>query len=166
MADASVPLSAPNLQPRHKPTVSENQHRRRDLLGRIAGESAAAVPAASAVSNAAESGPDAELLRLGADCLQALWAWDVVEDEEIGEVYEKRYWSTLERVEELPAQTPAGLAIQLRIRFAQQCSSPWNAQAVMAMELTPEQLAEIDGADLALFRLAQTAMRIAAAGRA
>ena len=158
MASTSVSLSAPEIQARHKPTVSENQHRRRDLLGRIAGEPVAGVPASA---DDIGDHPDAELLRLGTECLQALWAWDVVEDEEIGEVYEKRYWSTLERVEELSAQTPAGLAIQLRIRFAQQCSSPWNAQAVMAMELTPEQLAEIDGADLAIFRLAQTAMRIA-----
>ena len=50
MAVTTVPFSTPSLQARQRPALSDNQHRRRDRLGRIAGVPVAAMPvAASAV---------------------------------------------------------------------------------------------------------------------
>jgi len=167
MTTVSVQPTAPEIQPRHKPTVSEYQHRCRDLLGRIAGEPVAAVPVAASADDIGDH-PDAELLRLGAECLCALREWEGVdvENDEATQICQDRYYAALESFRDLPATTVAGIAMHLRLHFAEQCTKPWNFQATLAMELTPEQVEEIDGADLAIFRLAQTAMRIAAAGRA
>ena len=159
MVETSVQSTAANLQPRHKPTVSEYQHRRSDLRGRLAGE-----PIAAVLASAADIGDhsDVELLRLGDECLVALRDWDSVnaENEELEQICEDRYHSALERFRAMPATTVAGIAMHLRLQFVQQCTKPWNFQAALAMELTDEQFAEVDGDDLVIFQLAQTAMRI------
>jgi hypothetical protein len=71
----------------------------------------------------------------------------------------------VDRIADLEPQTVEGLAMQLRVQFMRQCENGWNVQATKEMELTDEQLDEIDGHDLRLFQLAQTAMRLAG-GRA
>jgi hypothetical protein len=112
--------------------------------------------------------PDAELLRRGAECLCALreWAGVDVENDEATQICVDRYYAALERFRDLPATTVAGIAMHLRLHFVEQCHKPWNFQATLTMELTPEQVEEIDSDDLVIFHLAQTAMRIAEAGRA
>ena len=82
------------------------------------------------------------------------------------EPLQARYYSALERFRDLPATTVAGIAMHLRLHFVEQCHKPWNFQATLTMELTPEQVEEIDSDDLVIFQLAQTAMRLAEAGRA
>ena len=171
MAEASDSCSAPSAQ-RQKPQIpvpyaaapsGAVSPGRRNLLGALAVAPLAVVAPASA--DDIGDHPDIELLRLGAECMLALRDWNNAENGEPDAICERRYWDTLERFEDLSATTPAGLAMQLRIQFMQQCGNPWNGEAALAMELTGEQLAEIDGLDMQIFRLAQTAMRISG-GRA
>jgi len=110
MAATSVPFSTSSLQPRHRPTVSENQHRRRDLLGRIAGEPVAAVPAAA---SAAEGGdPHLAWLQEG---LAARDIYNASNDPARDERHSDRYMDLRERIMTTPPTTALGVAAQLMV---------------------------------------------------
>lgn len=130
---------------------------RRMLLGAIAVAPVLAAPPVEALQG---DDPDAELLRLGIECIERLRDWGEVKDEALATASETSFWTALAQFRRLEAHTPAGLAMQLRVQFIDQCTAPWSTRAALAMELTEEQLGEIDRLDLALFRMAQTAQRI------
>lgn len=113
MVETTVPTSAANLQPRYKPAVSENQHRRRDLLGRIAGVPAAAVPVTASAVEAEDPhiAWGVEERRLYAEFLDA---FNADQDERAAELLERR-WEVYRRIVDMPTTTLAGLATILRL---------------------------------------------------
>ena len=111
MTAVTVPTNTPTFQ---RPPINEHQHRRRDLLGRLAGAAAVA-----AVPTVAEAGTDphpvweAELPALQAACRA------VEDDDDLHDEACDRLWDAEKRIMTTPAATIAGAMAQLRVVHAQ-----------------------------------------------
>ena len=111
MASTTVPTNTPTFQ---RPPITEHQHRRRDLLGRLAGAAAVA-----AVPTVAEAGTDphpaweAELPALRAACRA------VEDDDDLHDEACDLLWAVEELIMTTPAATLPGVMAQLRVVHAQ-----------------------------------------------
>ena len=103
MTTVTVPTNTPTFQ---RPPITEHQHRRRDILGRLAG--AAAVAAVPVTAEAASDPHPAWMTEW-----RAIWAaWPGGKDLKPGDPAAERVWELQLLIIDTPAATLAGLLVQ------------------------------------------------------
>jgi hypothetical protein len=109
MAETTVPLCSPSVQ---RSALSNYQHRRRDLLGGIAG--AAVVGTAVAVPAPAEAATDPHVGWM-AEWRAISAAWPKGKDIERGDPASEHLWGLERQIVATPATTVAGLLVQTEL---------------------------------------------------
>ena len=106
MTAVTVPTNTPTFQ---RPPISEHQHRRRDLLGRLAG--AAAVAAVPVTAEAATDPHPAWM----AESRALYAAWPRGKDMNPGDPAAEYIWEIERLIVDTPATTVAGLLAQTQL---------------------------------------------------